>query len=661
MTKPLYTPESEADTKLDHLGYNASVHDLVVQAAHIELNRFLENEGEAVRMWGWDPNSLHAADRYRIAQLLRSFIYQEQCIVTALRGLDEEYRAYVDSSPQARANAEAFIASLNQAAARRAVDLMADRRPWDAGASWLTDDVRDRAAKDLVALWQGAAPVADAHASQTEQRAGDDGPSARAADRLVAGVFANGLKGTPGFSKVAKAVAEDARYLTSGSDVEPLPQFEPGTDDGPSIPVPRVEPVTDNRPSIPVPQFEPVTDDGPSIPVPPVEPVTDVAERVPDTVEGLLAGVYVAYPGNGPSAGEYLQPPFRRIHTMRSIVDFHAPEIARELGPRSGMFPFRRLDSEGNEVPEDTSFKGSGFDMVLWRLRDLGYPRERIPDGLLYDLVDTVLAVQAEYQLQCFFVDRELARIIDTRGKEEQWLYQKTAEWAAERARAEMEAKAKSSAFWGLVGDILGLVSAAAGVLALIPVLTPIMAPVAIVTAVASMGAHAAAASISGNWDAATIAGLGADALAAIPAVGAVAKGAKGAWAAARMNKVANVIFSESGRAFVGAIAGKGASNAARIFDHVGKKGAALVEGTVSQGQLAGKVLQGSVSLATQVPLVIELSSGSTVDQAAKNAATGTALTANFGQTVGEWDTVGTAVKKAGTISIERFSRFFSR
>ncbi|MGW1376948.1 hypothetical protein ACWD6P_22120 [Streptomyces sp. NPDC002446] len=629
MTKPLYTPEREADTQLQHLGYNASVHDLVVQAAHKELNRFLEREGEAVQMWGWNPNSLHAADRYRIAQLLRSFIYQEQRIVAALHWLDEKYRAYVASSPQARAQAEAFIASLNQTAARRAVDLVAGHNPWNAAASWLTDDKRDRIAKDVVAKWQQEAPHADAHVSQTERWPDDDELDSRLSrpvnegEQLVGRVIANHLKDTPGLAKVTETLAE--ANSESDGDGEPID-----------------EELLEKLKSLPG-----------------FKPVADGAKRVVDAVEDLVNRVYATYVD--PSAGDYLPPAFRRIHTLRSIVDFHDPEIAHELGRRGDVFGFNHWDEQGRERPEDTSFKGSGFDMELWRLQDHGYPKERIPDGLLYDLVDTVLAVQAEYQLQCFFVDRELAKIIDTRGKDEQWLYQKTAEWAAERARAEAEAKAKESGFWGFVGDILGLVSAAAGVLALIPVLTPIMAPIAIVTAVGSLGAHAAAASISGNWDAATIAGLGADALAALPAIGAIAKGARGAWAAARMNKVANVIINEGGRAFVGAIAGKGASDAARFFDYLGKKGAGVVGGTVRQGQVAGKVLQGAVSLSTQVPLVIELSSGSTVDQRAKDAATGTALTANIGQTVGNWDTVGAFAKKAGTISIERFSRFFSR
>ncbi|WP_031067618.1 hypothetical protein [Streptomyces ochraceiscleroticus] len=357
-----------------------------------------------------------------------------------------------------------------------------------------------------------------------------------------------------------------------------------------------------------------------------------LAQTVGTFLGSVLADSRFHVVRESPFTDKYLPPPFRRLHAVRSVVDFHDPEIAHDLGPGGFAYASAPTDAEGNKRPKDTSFKASGFDMELWRLKDHGYPRTRIPDGLLYDLVDSVLAVQAEYQLQCVFVDRELANIIGSRGREEQWLYQKTADWAVERARAEMEAKEKSSAFWGFVGDILGLVSAAAGVLALIPIFTPLMAPIAIVTAVTSMGAHAAAVSIAGNWDdPAAIAGLAADTLAAIPAVGAVAKGARAAWAAARMNKVANVIVNQGGRAFAGAIAGKGASDASHIFDYIGQKGAQVVKGTVSQGQIAGKVLQGSVSLTTQVPLVIELSTKTAVDQQAKDAATGTALTANVG------------------------------
>ncbi|WP_206506609.1 hypothetical protein [Streptomyces chrestomyceticus] len=152
--------------------------------------------------------------------------------------------------------------------------------------------------------------------------------------------------------------------------------------------------------------------------------------------------------------------------------------------------------------------------------------------------------------------------------------------------------------------------------------------------------------------------------LAALPVLGAVAKGARGAWAAARMNKVANVIVNDGGRAFLGAVgigrAGKGASDAAGVFDYLGKKGAKAITGTTTESKIPGKVLQGSVVLATQVPFVVELSTGS-VDESAKDTASSTTLTVGFDQTVGEWDAVGNVAKKAGKVSLERFSKFFRR
>ncbi|QRX94848.1 hypothetical protein [Streptomyces noursei] len=598
MNKPLYTLESEAATQLDNLGYNASVHDLVVQAAHKELNRFVQHEGEAVQMWGWDPNSLHDADRYRISQLVRSFTFQEQRIVAALKRLDEQYRAYLASSPQARAQAEAFVDSLNEAAARRAIDGAARGLDW-AAAQWFTKDKRDKAAKDLVAKWRQKTSEADAHvprAPQEEYRPYEDdayrpeGPSKREVyelgEQLVSRVIADHLKVGP-FMQLAEKFAKrivKIWYNGNGGEPDEVRDYDPERDD---------------------------------------------------------------------FADTYLRPPFRRIHTVNGIVDFHDPEIARELGRRSNAFNSDPWDEEGNERPEDTSFKGSGVEVDLWRLKDRGYPTERIRDGLLYDLVDIALAVQAEYQLQCFFVDRELAKVIETRGKEEQWLYQKTADWAAELAKA----KQREIDRWSFWGDVLGMVSAVAGVLTFIPGVSVIAGPIAVVTAAASLGLHAKAISLKGNVDLADGVTLATDVLSALPVVGSVAKGAKGAWAAARLNKVANVIVSNGGRAFMGAIASKSASDATRIFDYLGKKGAQVVTGTVIESKIPGRVLQGAVALTTQVPTAIDWATP--VDQVAKDTAAGTALTANIGQTIGEWDTVGAFTKKAGTRSLETFSKFF--
>ncbi|MFF4221177.1 hypothetical protein [Streptomyces nondiastaticus] len=395
MEQPLYTHKNEFDTEMGNLGYNASVHDLVVQAAHTELNRYFKDEQEAVRLWGWDPGSLHDADRYRIVQLLRSFVYQERLIVTALDWLDEKFGDYLRSSPEARRQAEAFVSSLNLAAARRAVDYALRALP-GVPTDWIKNDKREQMAKDVLAKWQQKAPETDAHAPGTRDMMSGFHKERNAFDRyhdaqkvleqgqgLVGAAIMGRLKGMPGLGGLAHYLVKESS-LDRGSYSE--------------------------------------------------------AEQFADSV------------------GEYLPPAFRRIHALRSIIDFHDPEIARTLGRRGDYFSSRPWDPEEMKKPDDTTFKGSGFGMELWRLKDQGYPRERIPDGLLYDLVDTALAVQAEYQLQCFFVDRELAKIIDTRGKDEQWLYEKTAEAAVERARA----RAEAAGFWGLVGDILGLVSAVA-------------------------------------------------------------------------------------------------------------------------------------------------------------------------------------------------------
>ncbi|MHC0430935.1 hypothetical protein ACX6XY_12195 [Streptomyces sp. O3] len=593
MMKPLYTLESESATKLEHLGYTAAVHDLVVQAAHTELNRFLRDEGEAVHMWGWAPGSLHDADRYRVSQLLRSFTYQEQVMVDALKRLDETYRAYIDASPENRKKAEEFIDSLNQAAARRAVDYTVSqlRLPEGVGA-WLTADKRDLVAKALVAKWQKP----PAHGGHTYVSMADDEIQAK-----EGGLY-------PG---EREEIWERARQEGQKEAMAMGPQLV-------------ADAIADQLKGVP-----------------------GLAQLTKTFAQELAA----AQPGEHSRMERYVAPPFRRVYTAHSVVDFHDPEIARELGSRGySYYSFSRKDRT-----VDTSFKGSGFDMVLWRLKDHGYPTERIPDGLLYNLVDTALAVQAEYQLQCFFVDRELAKVIATRGEEEQWLYKKTAEWAAERAAA----KQAEIDRWGFWGDVLGMVSAVAGVLAFIPGLSVIAGPVAILTAAVSLGLHAKAISLKDKVETADGITIAADVISAIPFVGTVSKGAKGAWAAARMNKVANVVVSNSGRAFVGAIASKSASDASRVFDYLGKKGAKAVTGTATQSKIPGKVLEGAFALATQVPTAVDWATP--VDQSAKDTAARTVLSASIGQTVGEWNTVGVFTKKAGTVSLERFSNFFKK
>ncbi|MFH8405301.1 hypothetical protein ACH4FX_11080 [Streptomyces sp. NPDC018019] len=323
-----------------------------------------------------------------------------------------------------------------------------------------------------------------------------------------------------------------------------------------------------------------------------------------------------------------------RSLTDRSVLYFDDPEIARNIGP----------------VPS-LAMGGRGFGGDYWRLKDNGYRRERIPDAVLYDLIDTVLAVQAEFQLQCFLIDREFTRIIETRGREFEWLKAEAARKAAEE---------QGGGPWGLLGDVLGVVSAVAGILALVPILTPIAGPIAVVTAVAALGAHTADAVIKGDWDGTTIVGLATDALAALPAVGAVAKSLKAGKVAMRSVGKVGVATKSAGRAFLVATGGAGASEASTMFSYVGAKGAKILRKSEIAGKIGGKVLQGSVNLVTQVPLVVEMTFGADLS-AGKGAVSGAALTANYGQSIGSWGAVGTAAKKTGTLSLGLFAAVFRR
>ncbi|MEV8324402.1 hypothetical protein [Kitasatospora sp. NPDC056731] len=323
------------------------------------------------------------------------------------------------------------------------------------------------------------------------------------------------------------------------------------------------------------------------------------------------------------------------------VIAFKHPVVARYLGPISSL-----------------AMGGRSGEGVYFRLTDSSYPREWIKDGRLYDLVDMALALQAELQLQCLLTDREFTRVIQTRGQEFEYLKAEAARKAAEE---------QGSSFWSVFGDILGIVSAVAGVLALIPILTPIAGPVAAVTAIAALGAHTVDAAIKGDWDAATIVGLGADALAALPGVGAVAKSLKAGKAivktigtGAKASYKASVGVRRAGLTFLAETGGSGASDATKVFNYLGTKGAKVVGATEKSGKIAGKVLQGSVNLATQVPLVVEMSTGRDMSQA-KEGASGAALTANYGQSIGSWGIVGDAAKKTGTVSLATFSKIIGR
>ncbi|MFD9357239.1 hypothetical protein [Streptomyces sp. NPDC060031] len=466
----------QISSPLYSLGFDPG-RDKFVGAVHSELNMYTGNESDALKIWGWDPNALTSAERYKIDQLLRMFVFQESQILSALRRLDEEYGAYLESNPEAAAQAEAFTESLRSDLQKQHTQMQEWK--YSKESPWWPDE------RDMYALR--------------------------------------------------------------------------------------------------------------------------------DSVQGVLS--------------------------------FMHPEIARNTGPNGSL-----------------AMGGMSFTGNYWRLKDNGYARDRIPDGYLYDLIDTAIALQAEFQLQCLLTDREFTRIIETRGQEFEWLKAEAARKAAEAAAAE-----EGGGFWGLFGDILGIVSAVAGVLALIPILTPIAGPIAIVTAVASLGAHTVDAAIQGDWDAMTFVGLGADALAALPGVGAVAKSLKAGRAAMKTIGVAggavskaSVVSKAAGRSFLATTGGSAASEASTVFNYIGTKGAKVVGTSTASGKIAGKVLQGSVDLATQVPLVVEMAAGTDMTDP-KNAATGTALTANYGQSIGSWDAVGSAAKKTGTLSLAAFAGVIGR
>ncbi|MGW1373532.1 hypothetical protein ACWD6P_04535 [Streptomyces sp. NPDC002446] len=432
---------------MSNLGYEAGGDDRIVAAVHDKLNRYTSPDER--RPWRWSREVLRDEDRYRIEQLLRAFLYQEDRIIAALRRLDGEFHTMRWSSDEARKRIGKFIDSLKKAAQERAREGLA-----------LEDH-------------------------QTRQ------------------------------------------YAQSQS---------------------------------------------------------------------------------------------------RSVIDLSDPEIARWVN-----------------VPS------LGF---VWRLKDNGYGPDRIEDPALRDLIDLVLAVQAEYQLQCLLLDREFERIVETRGQEFEYLR------AAAAAKA--AAEAGGSSFWGILGDVLGVVSAVAGVLALVPVLTPLAGPIAIATAAGALAAHTADAVIQGDWDAGTIAGLGADVLGALPVVGALGKAARAGNLAMRSVGRAGVAVRSGGRAFLAATSGAAAAEAGAIANYLGTSGAKFVGASARQGKVIGKVIQGTVDLATQIPTVVSLAGGDDTDTA-EDVATAVDFTQGMADNVGDWAEMGSgAAKKAGKISLARFAAAFA-
>ncbi|MFI9311081.1 hypothetical protein [Streptomyces triculaminicus] len=446
--KTLYTiAEGDGRFPMPNLGYEAGRGDPIVAPVHTKLNMYTSEVNVRVP-WGWSDEVLRAEDRYRIEQLIRAYLYQEDRIIAALRRLDGEFGALRRSSGQARQRIDEFLDSLQKA---------------------------------------------------DEKRRSED----------------------------------------------------------------------------------------------------------------FLARKY---------------PP----RTGRSVIDFTDPEIAHVPSLKEGRW---------------------SFSMPVGRLKDKGYGADRIPDPALRDLIDLVLAVQAEYQLQSLLLDREFDRIVETRGQEVEYLRA-----AAAKAAAESE----GSSFWGILGDVLGIVSGVAGVLAMIPVLTPLAGPIAIAAAVGALAAHTADAVIQGDWDAGTVVGLGADVLGALPVVGALGKAARAGKLSMRSVGKASVALRSSGRAFLAATGGAAAAEAGTIAHYLGTKSATFINASARQGQVAGKVIQGTVDLATQIPTSVALAGADDTDTA-EDIATTLDFTQGMADNVGDWTEMGAAAaKKAGKISLARFAAAFA-
>ncbi|MGW5383994.1 hypothetical protein [Nocardia sp. NPDC003963] len=348
-----------------------------------------------------------------------------------------------------------------------------------------------------------------------------------------------------------------------------------------------------------------------------------------------------------------------------SIIDFTDPEVARPLG-----------DDETPVTPE------AGFQGEMWRLMDIAYDSIRIPHNDLRELVDLVLAVQAEYQLQCLLIDREMSRVIDTRGREFDWLTEVAVrKYLREQGEKNSREAGKVRSLFlmaggvgaaavlvekaiddplTVLGDLLGIISAVSGVLALIPALTPLCGPIAVVSILASLALHTADAIVKGDWDAGTVVGLGADVIGAIPGIGALSKAVKAGTMAMRAGGTMRVALRHSGQAFRTAVAGASAAEAGMLSNYLGSKGAAVVGASAERGIVAGKVIQGAFDLTTQVPAVINLVPDTSAGAGAP-AAAGAYTTRGVGELAGAkvgsfFEAGGKAFAKGGNGSLKTLS-----
>ncbi|MEV4438853.1 hypothetical protein AB0K09_07495, partial [Streptomyces sp. NPDC049577] len=108
------------------------------------------------------------------------------------------------------------------------------------------------------------------------------------------------------------------------------------------------------------------------------------------------------------------------------------------------------------------------------------------------------------------------------------------------------------------------------------------------------------------------------------------------------------------------ATGGATAAEAGAIADYLGTTGAKLFGASASQGRLAGKVIQGTVDLATQIPTAVALAGAADTDTA-EDAATTVDFARGMADNVGDWAEMGAgAAKKAGKISLARFAAAFA-
>ncbi|GAA3276828.1 hypothetical protein [Streptomyces lavendulae] len=343
---------------------------------------------------------------------------------------------------------------------------------------------------------------------------------------------------------------------------------------------------------------------------------------------------------------DYLAPPSLRSMNKPPgkrppIIDLYDPEVARPISSVSWTtyaWGRREKDVQVGDV---------------WRLGDNAYKLDRIPDELLRNFVDLVLAVQAEYQLQCIVSKTEIRNVISARQEAYFALDEEMVKTGVYKSRWE------GKSVWEIVGDSLGVFSAATGTLALCPILTPIMGPLAVLSAAGTLGTHAVASSIKGDWDGWSAAELGADAIGALPVVGSVGNALKAGKIAMQSAGKMSVAAGKAGQAFL-AQAADSAADAGKIGSYLGTKGAGLVKDVTSAegkklADMVAKVTAGTKNLTIQVPTTLDLTGVQDLD-ASKKAATSVDLTWGVTDNIGDWVKVGR--QTAGKlVSLERFAK----